>query len=390
MTPADEQYDNEVKQALEEMQSENPRLRSAAVARLGELRAGLSAIQDASTDRNGYVRAAAAEAMGNFPASDVSLYLGDLLFDDNPFVRSAAVRSLGKVGASEYVGTLVDFLDDSNPHIRAAALRALSDLHAPEATELLVEGLSDPHRKLRLDAARGLSQLADPDTRPRIEEALLEALRQPRADLPFVNTLIQAYARSGAAEEVGPVLVRLLQEAVGCRTVAARALRPLQYEPARRTLERALTDRNPNLRYASLRALEELGAGPSMAAIRQLLEDEDSRVQRAACQILILAGDREILPILQEMVFSPNPFLRPRAVEGVAQLDPEGSRSLLIELLQDNNIAVRTAAIDALARYRHIRDVRRALEQAREDEVTERVRQHLDDLLDSGPAEEAV
>ncbi len=390
MTAINEQQEQETTRALEEAQSENPRLRSAAVTRLGEMRSGLEALQGATVDRNGYVRAAAAEALAQFASEDVALYLGDLLFDENPFVRSAAVRSLGRVGAMEYAASVADLLEDTNPHIRAAALRALTDLRAPEATQVLVEGLRDPHRKLRIDAARGLRQIAAPETRGPMEEVLLEALEQPRGDLPFLNTLIQAIALCGTTEEVGPLLLRLLQEAVGCRTVAARALRPQCYEPARGALERSLTDRNPNLRLASLQALDELGADSSLATIRVLLEDEDPRVQRAACQTLVRAGDREVISLLREMVFSPNPFLRPRAVEGIAELDPEGSRTLLLELLRDNNIAVRAAAIEALAPYRESNDVRAALVQAREEEVTERLRERLEELLVSGSMQERL
>ncbi len=115
--------------------------------------------------------------------------------------------------------------------------------------------------------------------------------------------------------------------------------------------------------------------------MRKLLEDEDNRVQRAACRALTEAGDEEVLPILREMAYSPNPFLRPRAVEGLATLDPEGSREILIELIHDNNIAVRSAAIEALAPYSAEPKVRAALEEAREREITERLRERLEELL---------
>ncbi len=207
MTSDDEQHEHEIQQALEEVKSENPRVRSAAVERLGKLGVGLSALQIVTTDRNGYVRAAAAEALAQFPSEEVALFLGDLLFDSNPFVRSAAIRSLGRVGATDYVPNLVDALEDENPHIRAAALRALSDMRAAEAAEMLVESLRDPHRKIRLDAARGLRQIAAPETNPAMQQVLREALHHPRPDLPFLNTLIQAIANSGTTEEVGPLLV---------------------------------------------------------------------------------------------------------------------------------------------------------------------------------------
>ena len=381
MAEINDSHQWEIQQALTKIRSENPRERSTAVEQLGNLRTGLSDIQLATTDRNGYVRAAAAKALASFQLKDVALYLGDLLWDANPFVRSAAIRSLGRLKAIEYTDHIMDSLTDRNPYIRAAVLRALGDLQAPEAAEALVTALKDPHRKVRLDAARGLRQLADPQALPMMEETLEEAMQQPRLDLPFLNTLIQGMANCGAPEQTGPLLVRLLQETVGCRTVAARALRALHYEGSRSALVRALTDRNPNLRLAALQALSELGAEPSLPAIRMLLEDEDSRVQRVVCQCLAKAGDMNALPFLREMAFSPNPFLRPRAIESMAILDPEGSRSILLELLHDNNVAVRTAAAEALVPYIHEPEARQALEQAQAQEVTIRLRARLTALL---------
>src|SRR5688572_18807578 len=108
MTNQEYQKDKDAESALEMIRSENPHNRSAAVEQLGRLRTGLDDLQLAATDRNGYVRAAVADAMGNFSKEEVALYLGDMLWDDNPFVRSAAIRSLGRVGAAEYSNDIQD------------------------------------------------------------------------------------------------------------------------------------------------------------------------------------------------------------------------------------------------------------------------------------------
>ena len=105
-------------------------------------------------------------------------------------------------------------------------------------------------------------------------------------------------------------------------------------------------------------------------------------MQRVACQSLAKAGDLEALSFLREMAFSPNPFLRPRAIESMAILDPQGSRPFLLELLQDNNVAVRTAATEALAPYVHEKEVYVVLKQAQENEVTMRLRARLTTLCE--------
>ena len=94
-----------------------------------------------------------------------------------------------------------------------------------------------------------------------------------------------------------------------------------------------------------------------------------------------MVGDKQAIPLLREMASSPNPFLRPRAVEGLAMLDPIGHQSLFIEFLRDNNMSVRGAAVEALAPFVSQGEVYRALQQAYTDEVSERLRQRLRDLL---------
>lgn len=372
-----------LEEALERIESPNPRDRSVAATRLGQLREGLEALQRAATDRNGYVRAAAAEALGGFEAAEVALYLGDLLYDRNPYVRSAAVRSLGRVGAREYSDAISEFTLDDNPYIRGAALRALSDLGASESASLLVQALDDSHRRIRLDAARGLRRLGDPATAGAIGDQILAGLEAARLDLPLLNTLIQALAACNVPQKSGSLLVHLLQEAIGCRTMAARALRDAPYEPARTPLERALTDTNPNLRLAALRALEALGLGPSLPHVRTLLREErDARLLRAASDAVADAGDHESLPILQELIYSQNPLLRPAAVEGVARLEPDGSLPLLLSLLGDNNVAVRSVAVEHLATRLDRPDVRAALEDTLDREVSSRLIERIEELLD--------
>ena len=68
-------------------------------------------------------------------------------------------------------------------------------------------------------------------------------------------------------------------------------------------------------------------------------------------------------------------------VEGLALLDPVGHRHLFVELLRDNNMAVRGAAVEALAPFVDDGEVRRVVQQAYNDEVSERLRQRLRDLL---------
>jgi len=88
----------EIERCLRLIQSRNPRDRSYAAKRLGELKARPDILMSMMDDPNGFVRSASAEALGRsveLPAPEVVSHLLAAIDDPNNYVCAAAVNSLG-------------------------------------------------------------------------------------------------------------------------------------------------------------------------------------------------------------------------------------------------------------------------------------------------------
>ncbi|MGC9983936.1 MAG: M1 family aminopeptidase [Polyangia bacterium] len=175
---------------LKAREQENPRVRRAAAAALGdfvvthapgnqraaELLEGWVAGGDASC----FVEAAAALALGRTRSPRAAAVLSGLLsrnsFQD--MIRARAIDGLGATG-DEAALPLVEaaFAPGASIYARRAIVGALArlaegTLHARHARECLEGWLCDPDFRVRMDAASGLAALADARAVPAIEAAL--------------------------------------------------------------------------------------------------------------------------------------------------------------------------------------------------------------------------
>lgn len=121
--------------------SDDQDIRWAATVALEELQAPVTddmtrAYLRLAKDRNDFVRAAVAHALGRLDLKDdVFNALRILSKDRDPKVRFEAVRSLGALADAEHTAPLEEAVADENPLIRAAAERAI---------RALVEDVADP------------------------------------------------------------------------------------------------------------------------------------------------------------------------------------------------------------------------------------------------------
>ena len=77
--------------------------------------------------------------------------------DKDPYVRVAAARALGKAGDAKYRPALVEALDDPSPAVRTAAARSLDSVPGDEAVQPLQKALAhDESADVRMWSARAL------------------------------------------------------------------------------------------------------------------------------------------------------------------------------------------------------------------------------------------
>jgi HEAT repeat protein len=201
--------------------------------------------------------------------------------------RQRVIDALSKTHNQEAIEPLMALLDDRDIFIRAAAANALGKLDAAQARPKLQQILIDPNEKygpLKWSAAAALVRLKDANgleyLRARLKEtepALKVAAATDMA--PWVGT---------ESEWLGEIRPLLSSSDPQLRWKAAVLIAPYDNAAARATLEPLLQDPNPGIREAVAGSMASQVA-TDFATLRQLLRNPDQMSRaRAAARILEL------------------------------------------------------------------------------------------------------
>jgi HEAT repeat protein len=171
-----------------------------------------------------------------------------------------------------------------NPQVRAAAIRALGATKSDAAMPVLQSFFDGMDPATRIPATIALAQMGDQRALARVDQML-------GTNVPQVQ-LEAAEAWSGRPGPWVDVVRSLLDNTDGfIRLDAARALAPIDPEAAKRTLNSALGDTNPVIRYESAKSIDTLLASQpdvaDLAALRQRLRDADRGVRVAVASALL-------------------------------------------------------------------------------------------------------
>ncbi len=335
-------------------------------------------------DPDSEVRAAAAAALGRQASVEAVAPLLGRLDDATPGVRIEVVGGLARLGDPRAVVPLVGKVQDSSPEVRQAVVRALGDLDDLRASSALVLALRDQSVEVRRDAlgALGRMQAADAvdaiapfarDRAPALRTAALGALG--RIGTPdAVRVLIAALGSGddgGGALEATPVRDALVTAGVDRAVPALHALLASSPSPQAATSAGWI-----------LGALHARAEAPSIVAAMR----RGTLPTAAALRALAGAGSDQDVPVVLEFVADPSPLVRGEAIAAAtALLDPRRpdgraveplaaalrdlrppaperaglatllgrtgaprAAPLLVDLARTKDVALRTAAIDAL------------------------------------------
>lgn len=170
--------------------------------------------------------------------------------DDNRFLVRNAVALLGEIGGEGSAELVTSALANTDARVRREALRSLAKLGHEEAAPLVVGMLEDPDPSVRIAAAVAAGEL-------RVERALrtliamLDACSDPDECLPLVRALGQL-ADPGAVASIEKHAVRSLfsKPRTDVRIAAYRALHQIGTPHARRLLNQAIGDKDPEVKAA--------------------------------------------------------------------------------------------------------------------------------------------
>ncbi len=349
---------DEIERCLRLLQSRNPRDRSYAAKRLGELKARPDILLSLLEDPNGFVRSASAEALGRsvvLPAPEVVSKLLAAIDDPNNYVCAAAVNSLGLLGATQAITQVEVCLDDDHPIVVQAAILALARLDPELIKGRLVEYLDSEEYLIHLAATRACGWLAYEACGGKILGLLNEFMETgEHHDLKLPKLYIEALARLNVKDAI-PTLVKIAEHEVGLRGTAVEALMEMNVEEAAVILTPLLKDPSNRLRRNLVEMMIQADYQAALPLVRPLLKDSAITVRETALAAVSKWQDLVSVEDVREIAYDdPNPFVRPQAVITLTKLLGQDALLDLIDLSDDLNLHVRRAVARCLAEVEYL------------------------------------
>lgn len=343
---------DEIERCLSLIQSRNPRDRSYAAKRLGELKARPDVLMSLMEDSNGFVRSSAAEALGrsvDLPAPEVVSQLLAAIDDPNNYVCAAAVNSLGLLQATQAVSQVEACLDDPHPIIAQAAILAMARIDPDRIKDRLLTYLHSDEYLIHLAATRACSWLAYEPCGEFVLQALKDfEVENEQPDLKLPKLYIEVLAQLNMREAI-PTLVEIAEREVGLRGVAVEALIEMNAEEAAAILSPLLNDPSNRLRRSLIEMMMKTDYEAALPLVRPLLRDSAITVREAALAAISKWGDKVSVEEVRHIAYNdPNPFVRPQAVITLTSLLGQNALPDLIELSEDLNVHVRRAVAQSL------------------------------------------
>jgi HEAT repeat protein len=367
--------EEEIDRCLKLIQSRNPRDRSYAAKRLGELKARPDVLMSLMADPNGFVRSASAEALGRsveLPAPEVISHLLAAIDDPNNYVCAAAVNSLGLLEAKQAVHQVEACLEDTQPIVVQAAILALARIAPERIEDRLVEYLQSDEYLIHLAATRACGWLMHESCGKLVLEALQNFMAlNDEQDLKLPKLYIEVLSRLGLREAI-PTLVEIAEREVGLRGAAVEALVEMNAEEAASILSPLLSDPSKRLRRNLIEMMMQADYDAALPLVRPLLRDNAITVRETALAAVSQWNDLVSVEDVRQIAQSdPNPFVRPQAVITLTRLLGQDALPDLVALAEDLNLHVRRAVAQSLAEIDHLTPTgKRALLKLAEDPDT--------------------
>lgn len=374
----------EIERCLRLIQSRNPRDRSYAAKRLGELKARPDILMSLMDDPNGFVRSASAEALGRsveLPAPEVISHLLAAIDDPNNYVCAAAVNSLGLLEAGQARAQVEACLNDPHPIIVQAAILAMARIDPEKIKDRLTEFLQSDEYLIHLAATRACGWLSYEPCGDIVLKALTHFMEiNDQQDFKLPKLYIEVLARLDKHEAI-PVLVEIAENEVGLRGIAVEALVEMGAEEAASILSPLLGDPSNRLRRNLIEMMMQADYEAALPLVRPLLQDSAITVRETALAAVSKWQDKVSVEDVRRIAYSdPNPFVRPQAVLTLTNLIGQEALPDLVELADDLNLHVRRAVAQSLAEVDYLTSQAKAalIRLANDEDTAEFTREALE------------
>jgi HEAT repeat protein len=255
--------------------------------------------------------------------------LSQYLSDPDRDIRVEAVKAIVRIGTDASLAPLVTATHDSDAEVEIRATDGLTNYYLPGYVVKagLTGSLSRGIRQMKTFFASRNDQVVDPDVVIRSD----------------VGEALAAEIKSGAS--------------VDARSNAALAAGILRDRAAVPALEQVMHDKNSQLIFESLVAMQKIGdlsAGPAAASATH---DLDDRVQATALETVGLLHGLPAAPDVRTALSTARDLrIRRAALEALAMLAIPGDRATFLQYLRDQDPELRAAALEGLGRIREPED----------------------------------
>lgn len=344
---------NEIERCQQLALSRNPRDRSFAAKRLGDMKAKPETLVALLQDLNGFVRSAAAEALGHFnedSSIDVVSHLMSAIDDPNHYVCAAAINSLGLLSAVQAISQIETCLEDEHPIIIQASILSLARINPESIRGRLPEFLASPEYLIHLAAVRACGWITCHACGEQILQSLKNYIQTKNSsDLKLPKLYIDVLTRLEVKEAI-PTLVEIAEREVGLRGLAVEALVEMNAKEAASVLSPLLSDPSNRLRRNLIEMMIQANYKEALPLVRTLLKDHVITIRETALAAISKWQDRVSEDDVRNMAFNdPNPFVRPQAVVTLTKLLGQDALDDLIDLSDDLNLHVRRSVAQCLA-----------------------------------------
>jgi HEAT repeat protein len=212
---------------------------------------------------------------------------------------------------------LLSLLAHWKTRLRWSAADRLGKLGNGRAVEALIKALQDTHWLVRLHAAKALGRIG--------ESIAIEPLVEIMGDeCPFVRRRVVtalAQLNSGRSMQITKALISGLSDSdKGVRARAAWGLGDTVSLPAVAAIATAVCDRDTNVSWRAIQALQRIGI-PAVKALIELLACPDSEVRYRAVKTLGEMGAQQAVKPLKKMLDDPSEKVRWRAKMALQQIE---------------------------------------------------------------------
>lgn len=320
--------------------------RILGLVRLGQLREHHDQVLSSVYSKSNLIREAATSSLGNFcKESDLDILL-ERIFDQNTGVRRAACIALGIGKFDTARDHLWDVAKDDSEElvVRVAAVTALVRI-TPGSHETIAfaTDLRENQKMSKSDYVYLLGLATIDDARLILEESLLEAL-STSVDEAYARTMLKALTRHELSERGKSLIVRVLTELPGGRTVAMTLVKKYKIIDAKVDLEKLLKDPSEKLVGNAASTLLSFGLADAEKLVLPLIKN-DSSLSRYILRRLDSRGSIELLINITQ---NGHAGLRPIALESLWRIDPSAALDRARQLVTDINPKVRIVAFKVL------------------------------------------